>query len=44
MAEGIGVEPIHQLPGDGLANHCLNRSANPPYFTTLFLNLLHRLV
>ena len=30
MAEGIGIEPIHRLPSDGLANRCLNRSANPP--------------
>ena len=30
LAESIGVEPIHLLLSDGLANRCLNRSANPP--------------
>ena len=30
LAESIGIEPIHRLPSDGLANRCLSRSANSP--------------
>ena len=35
MAESIGIEPIHQLPSDSLANCCLNRSANSPLLILL---------
>jgi len=31
LAESIGVEPIHPLLSDSLANCCLNRSANSPF-------------
>ena len=30
MAEYVGIEPTHPLLSDGLAIHCLNRSANTP--------------
>jgi hypothetical protein len=35
LAESIGFEPMHPLLNDGLANRCLNHSANLPYWNTL---------
>ena len=32
LAESIGIEPIHPLLNDSLANCCNNRSANSPLF------------
>ena len=31
LAEHVGIEPTHPLLNDGLAIHCLNRSANAPH-------------
>ena len=31
LAEHVGIEPTHLFRNDGLAIHCLNRSANAPY-------------
>ena len=31
MADGVGLEPTHRFPDDGLASRCLNLSANHPW-------------